>query len=86
MPIRLPYLWLSLLLLTGCANNSLMTPYPLRAGSYTHALGLGVLAPAVADARRITAGGQHPDVPDRSHSSTRDHCAQRETHAIAAHA
>jgi hypothetical protein len=56
MPIRLPYLWLSLLLLTGCANNSLMTPYPLRAGSYTHALGLGVLAPAVADARRITAG------------------------------
>lgn len=44
------------LLLTGCANNSLLTPYPVRAGVYTHALGTGMLEPALTETRRIASG------------------------------
>ncbi len=55
MPLRL-CLILFALLLSGCAGNSLMTPYPVRAGMYTHALSTGALEPALAETGKITGG------------------------------
>lgn len=56
MPPRLSLWLLMMLALTGCASNSILTPYPLRAGGYTHALATAALPSAVDDARKVKSG------------------------------
>ena len=56
MPLRICLFLCTLLLLAGCANNSVFTPYPVRAGVYTHAISTHNLPPALEEVRKIGGG------------------------------
>jgi hypothetical protein len=56
MPTRPCLLLLTVLTLSGCAGNSVLTPYPLRAGGYTHALATATLPAAIEEARKVKRG------------------------------